>query len=61
VQWLASLLEDFMRQLGSVLSDLADFAVYVFDPNSGAWPKIVAGGLFTLLVLFIVTRASKAK
>jgi len=50
-----------MRQLGSVLSDLADFAVYIFDPNSGPWPKIVVGGLFFLLVLFIVTRASKAK
>ena len=61
MQWLASLLEDFMRQLGSVLSDLADFAVYVFDPNSGPWPKIVAGGIFFLMVLFIVTRASKAK
>lgn len=61
MQWLASLLEDFMRQLGSILSDLADFAVYIFDPNSGPWPKVVVGGLFFLLVLFIVTRASKAK
>lgn len=61
MQWLASLLQDFLRQLGSILSDLAAFAVYVFDPNSGPWPKIVVGGIFFLLILFIVTRASKAK
>jgi hypothetical protein len=61
VQWLSDLVQDFMRQLGSVLSDVADWALYIFDPNSGPWPKIVAGGIFFLAILFVVTRASKAK
>ena len=61
MQTLIDLARDFWNQLASVMEDLADWVIYVFDPNSGIWPKAILGGLFFALVLLIVTRASKAK
>lgn len=61
MQSIANFFKDFWQQLGTVLDDLSDWIIYVFDPNSGPWPKLIAGGAFFLIVLFVVTRASKAK
>jgi len=61
VQALANFFKEFWHQLSSALDDLTDWIIYVFDPNSGPWPKLIAGGALFLIVLFVVTRASKAK
>ena len=61
MQTIANLLQEFWRQMVSVLSDLGDWIITVFDPNSGPWPKIAVGGTFFLIVLFIVAKTSKAK
>jgi hypothetical protein len=61
LQTLSRWFSEFWQQLSSALEDLGDWVIYVFDPNSGPWPKAVAGGIFFLIVMFIVTRASKAK
>ncbi len=61
MQTLGRLAAEFWHQLTSTLEDLAEYAIYIFDPNSGPWPKIIAGGIIFLLMMFVVTRASKAK
>ena len=61
MQTLSSLFSQFWNQLSSILSELADWVIYVFDPNSGPMPKLIVGGLFFLLVLLVVTRASRAR
>jgi hypothetical protein len=61
VSWLIDLVSDFLRQLASVAADVVDFVFFVFDPNSGPWPKVIVGGLFFLLILLVVTRASRAR
>jgi hypothetical protein len=61
VQAIGNLYKAFWDQLTSALDDLGDWLVYVFDPNSGPWPKVLAGGVLFVIVLFTVTRASRAK
>ena len=61
MQTLIDLARDFWNQLLDIMEDLGDWVIYVFEPNSGVWPKIILGVLFFALVSLIVTRASKAK
>lgn len=53
--------QEFWRQTVSVLRDIADWLVSVIDPNAGPWPKVVAGGIFLLIVLLIVSKSSKPR
>lgn len=53
--------EEFWRQAVSVLSDLAEWLVSVIDPNAGAWPKIVVGGILLLILLLVVSRTSRPR
>ena len=61
MQTLSALFSDFMHQLTTLMDDLADWVIFVFDPNSGPWPKIIVGAIFFLIVMFVVTKASKTK
>jgi len=61
MQTILNLIKDFWHQTQSVLSDLADAMIYVFDKNSGPWPKVTVGGIFVLVVLFVVMKSSKPK
>ena len=61
MQSLSNFFKAFWHQLSSAFDDLSDWVIYVFDPNSGPWPKLIAGGILFVLVFFVVTRASKAK
>jgi len=61
VQSVTTFLKDFWQQAMSVLSDVADFMIEVFDKNSGPWPKITVGGIFLLVVLIVVSKSSKPR
>jgi hypothetical protein len=61
VQTVVTFFKDFWHQTQSVLSDIADFMIEVFDKNSGPWPKITVGGIFLLVVLFVVMKSSKPR
>jgi hypothetical protein len=61
VQTVVTFFKDFWHQTQSVLSDCADFMIEVFDKNSGPWPKITVGGIFLLIVLFVVMKSSKPR
>ena len=61
MQTIVTLLKDFWHQTMSVLSDVADFMISVFDKNSGPWPKIEVGGVFLLIVLLVVMKTSKPR
>lgn len=58
---VTTFLRDFWHQTMSVLSDVADFMIEVFDKNSGPWPKITVGGIFLLVVLIVVSKSSKPR
>lgn len=61
MQTLLDLARDFWNQLLDIMEELGDWMIYVFDPNSGVWPKVILGLLFLALAMLVVTRASKAK
>lgn len=61
MQTISTFFKDFWHQTMSVLQDVADFMVEVFDKNSGPWPKITAGAIFVLVVLIIVSKSSKPR
>jgi hypothetical protein len=61
MQSISAFLSDLGHQTQSVLSDIGDYMIYVFDKNSGPWPKITVGGIFVLVVLFVVMKSSKPK
>jgi hypothetical protein len=61
VQTIVNFFQQFWHQTQSVLADIGDFMISVFDPNSGPWPKIAVGGVFLLTVLIIVSKTSKAR
>ena len=61
MQNISNFLNDFWHQTQSVLSDIGDYLVNVFDKNSGPWPKVTVGGIFVLIVLFVVLKTSKPK
>ena len=58
---VTTFLRDFWHQTMSVLSDVADFMIEVFDKNSGPWPKITVGAIFLLVVLIVVSKSSKPR
>jgi hypothetical protein len=61
VNSVTTFLKDFWHQMMSVLGDVADFMIEVFDKNSGPWPKITVGGIFLLVVLIVVSKSSKPR
>lgn len=61
VSSVGNLIKEFWEQLTSALEDLGDWLIYVFDPNSGPWPKVLAGMVLFALVFLTVARASKVK
>jgi hypothetical protein len=61
MQSIMNFLQDFWHQTQSVLSDIGDWLIDVIDKNSGPWPKITVGGIFVLVVLFVVMKSSKPK
>jgi hypothetical protein len=61
METVMNFLKEFWRQAMSVLQDLADWIISVFDPNSGPWPKITVGLVFLLVVLLVVSRTSRAR
>ena len=61
MQTIINFFNDLWHQTQSVLYDLALAMIYVVDKNSGPWPKITVGGIFVLVVLFVVMKSSKPK
>jgi hypothetical protein len=61
MQTIMNFFSDLWHQTQSVLSDLGEAMIQVFDKNSGPWPKITVGGIFVLVVLFVVMKSSKPK
>ncbi len=61
MQTIVSFFQEFWRQAMSVLSDVGQWVISVFDPNAGPWPKIVVGGIFLLVALLVVSKSSQAR
>jgi hypothetical protein len=61
VDSIISFFAEFWRQVLSVLADIGDWLISVVDPNAGPWPKIVVGGVFFLIVLFVVSKTSRPR
>lgn len=61
MQVLSSFFSEFWKQTTSVLSDVGDWMLSVFDPNSGPWPKIAVGGIFLLVALIVVSKTARAR
>ncbi len=52
---------EFWRQTLSVLNDIADWVLSVFDRSAGPGPKIAVGLVFLLVVLLIVRKSSRPR
>jgi len=61
MQNIMNFFSDFWHQTQSVLGDIGDYLINVFDKNSGPWPKLTVGGIFVLVVLIVVMKSSKPK
>ncbi len=61
METIVNFFREFWRQAMSVLSDVGQWVVSVFDPSAGPWPKIVVGGIFLLVALIVVSKTSRAR
>jgi len=61
MQSISAFFNALWHQTQSVMGDIGDYMIYVFDKNSGPWPKVTVGGIFVLVVLFVVMKSSKPK